>query len=313
MSRAPGAGRRPIALRSIALLLVATSAIAGARSARAAPVTVVDDRGREHAFEHAPQRIVSMLPSLTETVCALRACDRLVGVDRASNWPPQAASLPRVGGLEDTSIERVVALRPDLVLAPRSSRAIDRLESLGVRVLALEPQGLADTRRVLRTVAVVLGRAGDGETLWAAIDARIAAAAARLPAPLRGARTYVEVSEAPHAAGEASFVGETLARLGLVNIVPASLGPFPQLNPEFVVRADPQLAIASERAAASMPARPGWSAIAALRDARVCALPPAQWDLLVRPGPRLGEAAEAVVDCLAAIDTRAPRSARTPR
>jgi iron complex transport system substrate-binding protein len=264
-------------------------------------VVVVDDRGRTVTLAAPARRVVSLLPSSTESVCALGACDRLVGVDRWSNYPAQAAALPRLGGLEDTAIERIVALKPDLVLAAGSSRAIDRLESLGLPVLALEPRGFADTRRVLDAIARALGRPGEGEALWRAIEARIDAAAARMPASTRGARVYFEVSETPHAAGEASFVGETLARLGLRNVVPAALGPFPQLNPEFVVRAAPELVIGGARNVASMPGRPGWAAIPALRERRACALDPARYDLVVRPGPRLGEAAEAIADCIAAL------------
>ena len=270
-------------------------------SARRAPIVVVDDRGRPVTLAAPARRVVSLLPSSTETVCALGACDRLVGVDRWSNFPPRVAALPRVGGLEDTAVERIVALKPDLVLAAASSRALERLESLGLPVLALEPRGFADTRRVLEAIAGALGVPGEGDALWRAIEARIDAAAARVPPSVRGARVYFEVSETPHAAGEASFVGETLARLGLRNVVPAALGPFPQLNPEFVVRAAPELVIGGARNVASMPGRPGWAAIPALRERRACALDPARYEFVVRPGPRLGEAAEAIADCVAAL------------
>ena len=159
---------------------------------------------------------------------------------------------------------------------------------------------------MLRAVAQVLGRPQDGDALWARIDARIAAAAARVPAPMRGLRAYFEVSEAPHAASEGSFVGETLARLGLRNVVPASPGPFPQLTPEFIVRAAPELVFGSARAVAAMPARPGWAALPALRDRRACAIEPARYEAVVRPGPRLGEAAELLADCLLTLEARRP-------
>jgi iron complex transport system substrate-binding protein len=71
---------------------------------------VVDDRGIALELARPPQRIVTMLPSLAEMVCELGACDRLVGVDDYSNWPAQVRGLPRLGGLEDTNIERVLAL-----------------------------------------------------------------------------------------------------------------------------------------------------------------------------------------------------------
>ena len=116
--------------------------------------------------------------------------------------------------------------------------------------------------------------------------------------PLRGQRVYFEVSSAPHAAGAASFIGETLARLGMANVVPPALGPFPQLNPEYVVRAGPDIVMASRRELDAMPSRPGWQALRALRDGRSCGFAPGRYELLVRPGPRLGEAALLIADCL---------------
>ena len=103
--------------RLIALLLLAFASQAFA-------VRVTDDRGVTLDIAAPPQRIVSMLPSLTETVCELGACARLVGIDDYSNFPARVLSLPRLGGLEDTSIERVVALKPDLVLLASSSAGI---------------------------------------------------------------------------------------------------------------------------------------------------------------------------------------------
>jgi len=260
-------------------------------------VEVIDDRGARVDIPRPPQRIVSLMPSLTETVCALGACGRLVGVDDYSNWPAAVNALPHVGGMEDARVEAIVALRPDLVLAPSSSRALPRLQALGLTVLVLEPRTLRDVRRVLQALGPVLG-AGDPEEVWLRINRDVQQAALRLPAGRRGARVYVEVSSTPYAASEGSFIGELLVRLGAENIVPASLGPFPKLNPEFVVRADPQVIIVARNDAASLRTRPGWSRIAALRTGQVCALEPAQIDVLMRAGPRLGEGAQLLVDCL---------------
>ena len=100
-----------------------------------------------------PQRIVTLLPSLTESVCELDQCHRLVGVDRYSNWPESVKAVPRVGGGLDPNIESIVALKPDLVLAAGSTRGADRLQALGLNVLRLEPRNHADALRVWRTVA----------------------------------------------------------------------------------------------------------------------------------------------------------------
>lgn len=251
-----------------------------------------------------PQRIVSLLPSLTETLCELQACSRLVGVDRFSNWPDSVRALPKLGGLDDVVVERVVTLKPDLVLAAVSTRAVDRLEALGLTVVALEPRSLADAQSVYARLAQVLGRPEAAEPAWQRLRQRIAQAAARVPAALRGKRVYFEVASVPYAAGEASFIGEMLASLGLANIVPARLGPFPQLNPEFVLRAEPDLVMATTQALGEMAARPGWAAMPALAQGQACGFGPAVFDLLMRPGPRLGEAAEAVVECLLRLPSR---------
>ena len=296
-----------LALLSLALLLSLAAPLARAQApAAASAIMLDDDRGHRVTLARPAQRVVSLLPSLTETVCALGACERLVGIDRFSNWPAAVRGLPRLGGLEDTPIERIVGLKPDLVLVAVSARAIARLEGLGLTVLALEPRSLADTQRTVRTVAAALGRPQQGDVLWQGVEQRIQAAAQRVPAAWRGQRVYFEVSSAPYAAGEASFVGEVLARLGLANIVPAAMGPFPQLNPEFVLRAQPALVLASQRNLAEMPGRPGWGGLTALRQQRTCGFTEAQGDLLTRPGPRLAEGAEQVLDCLLRLAARAP-------
>jgi iron complex transport system substrate-binding protein len=287
-----------IGLWAVAWLLMAGHATAASQSTSQA---AVDDRGHRIELPAVPQRVITLMPSLTEIVCELQACDRLVGTDRYSNWPARVPSLPKLGGLEDTPLEAVLRLKPDVVLAPVSSRAIDRLESLGVRVIALEPQSLADTERVIRLVAQVLGRPAEGPALWRRMQTRITAAAARVPLSLRGQRVYFEVAAAPYAAGRASFIGETLALLGMDNVVPAVLGPFPKLNPEFVVRAQPDIMMASASAVAEMTQRPGWQGLVALRQGRSCGFAADDYELMVRPGPRLADAAERLADCLEAL------------
>jgi iron complex transport system substrate-binding protein len=278
--------------RWLAFALVLLAALARAE------IVLRDDRGVEARFAAPPQRIVSLLPSLTESVCALGACDRLVGVDRYSNWPQQVRKLPALGGLDDAQIERIVALRPDVVLAARSARVVERLEALGVRIVLLESDSHADVRRSLVALAQLLGVPERGLLLWAAIDAELTAAAARLPARWRGRRVYVEVDSTPYAAGAASFIGQTLDRVGLANVAPRELGAFPKLNPEFVVRVQPDVVIAAAQELAAMRARPGWRGLRALESGRTCAFETPQFELLIRPGPRLAEAARLVVDCL---------------
>lgn len=265
----------------------------------AAALTVQDDRRQAVELTRPAQRIVSLLPSLTETVCALGACNRLVGIDRYSNWPLAIQNLPRLGGGIDPNIEAIVAVRPDLVLLAGSTRGIERLQALGLTVLQLEPRTHADTERVLHTVAAALGLPrSESERVWREIDAGVQAAAQSLSPAARSQRVYVEVSPAPYGASESSFIGETLRRLGVGNILPAAMGPFPKVNPELVVRAQPDAILIGDSSQRSMTQRPGWAQMPALRDQRVCAFPQTQADMLVRPGPRLAEGALLMVHCL---------------
>jgi len=259
---------------------------------------LTDDRGVTINFPQPPQRIVSMLPSLTEMVCALDQCGRLVGVDRNSNYPASVRALPQVGGGLDPSIEAVVALKPDVVLMAISSRAGERLQALGIKVVALEPKSHADVRRVLEKVGALMGVI-DAQRVWRVIDAGVSAAAQSLPPAARATRVYFEVNSGPYAASESSFIGETLSRLGVKNIVPASLGPFPKLNPEFVVRANPDLIMVGDYNYIGMEQRPGWSSMRALRERRICLFTPEQADTLVRPGPRMADGARLMARCVA--------------
>jgi len=258
---------------------------------------ITDDRGMKVNLARSPQRIVSLLPSLTETVCALGQCQRLVGVDRYSNFPESVTRLPQVGGGLDPNIEAIVVLKPDLVLVASSSRSADRLRTLGLVVVSLEPKTHADVKKVIQTLGVLL-EAPNADKVWKDIDASLEAAAKSLSPKARGLRVYFEVSQAPHAAGEASFIGETLSRLGAKNIVPSQLGPFPKLNPEFIVRADPDVIMVGDRNYVGMDKRPGWAAMRAMKEKRVCIFASTLSDDLVRPGPRMAEGARAMSKCL---------------
>ncbi len=266
-------------------------------SAQAA--TVLDDQQQKIQIAQPPQRIVSLLPSLTETVCALGACQRLVGVDRYSNWPASIARVPRVGGGIDPNIESIVALKPDLVLAAGSTRGADRLQALGLTVLRLEPRNHADAQRVLRTVGDALGvPASESERVWREIQAGVQAAVQSLSPQAKAQRVYFEVSSAPYGASESSFIGETLTRMGVANILPAAMGPFPQVNPEFVVRAQPDVIMAGDSSRVSMAQRPGWASLKAMQAQRICVFKQAESDMLVRAGPRMAEGARLMAECL---------------
>lgn len=284
-------------------LVASAGAATGAASAGQA-YSVTDMRGQVQHFERVPARIVSLLPSLTESVCALGACERLVGVDDFSNYPAQIAHLPRLGKTFAPQWEAIAQLRPDVVLMSYSAPAMERLRQLGIAALALDALDIAQMEQVWQRLDQLL-QTDRAQALLSDMQQAVDQEA-RLLQDHAGQQVYFELDPSPYAAGPASFIGQLLSALGAHNIVPAALGPFPRLSPEWVVRHPPQLIIHTPATASPQFAhRPGWSAIAAVRSGRICTLTAAQADVVSRPGPRLPQAAQALAQCL-----RMPASAK---
>lgn len=303
------------------LLLIAALACAGSAVAQKAvdakqgstgastgtPYTVTDMRGRQVRLARVPQRIVSLLPSLTESLCALDACERIVGVDEFSNHPARAAALPKLGHTFAPLVEATVRLRPDVVLMAYSAPVIAQLERFGIPVLALDANDMAQLEQVLHKLDELLQVQRANALLarmQAEVDQQAKALAAQAPA---GQKVYFEVDATPYAAGPDSFIGQLLQRLGARNVLPPNLGPFPRITPEYVLRQQPELIIHTPQTpSASFATRPGWSRMPAVRSGRICALDLVETDVVSRPGPRLGEAARALARCLEMRGT-APR------
>ena len=284
---------RPRYLASgVALFLIGFSLVVFAES-----ISVADDSGVSVSFSNPPVRVISLLPSLTESVCALGKCSTLVGVDRFSNWPKSIKDLPKIGGMGDINIERIVQLKPDVVLLEKNSPAITRLNGLGIQTFALDIKSMSDEERALQKLDRVLGTS-ESARVWNQIQQEITRANKQLLSRDKTISVYFEINPAPFAAGRSSFIGDILTRLGLVNIVPESLGPFPKINPEFVVQSKPEIILLSTSSLADIQNRPGWKSIPAIAKNRVCIFTADQNDVLVRPGPRMGEAALIISECI---------------
>jgi iron complex transport system substrate-binding protein len=284
---------RPRYLASgVALFLISFSLVVFAES-----ISVADDSGVSVSFSKPPVRVISLLPSLTESVCALGKCSTLVGVDRFSNWPKSIQGLPKLGGMGDVNIERIVQLKPDVVLLERASPVIARLNGLGIKTFALDIKSISDEERALQKLDLVLGTS-ESARVWNKIQKEIVRASKQIPLREKNIRVYFEVNPAPFAAGRNSFIGDILTQLGVVNIIPDSLGQFPKINPEFVVQSKPDVILLTESTVADIQKRPGWSSIPAVMRNRICTFSNDQNDVLVRPGPRMGEAALIISQCI---------------
>jgi len=156
---------------------------------------------------------------------------------------------------------------------------------------------MSDEKRALQKLDAMLG-SSESARVWNQIEKEIMRANKQLSAKYANIRVYFEVNPAPFAAGSTSFIGEILTQLNVVNIIPKALGPFPKINPEFVVQTKPDVILLTESTVADIQRRPGWSSIPAVSKNRICAFTGKQNDVLVRPGPRMGEAALIISQCI---------------
>ena len=292
----PGRGCAVVA----ASLCLLSAFLVMSASADEARISVRDDAGRVVQLAHPARRVITMLPSLTEIVCALDLCDRLVATDRYSNFPLAVTHLPKTGGIDDASIELIVRMKPDVVVLNRSQRIEQRLSSLGIASVALKTDDFADIARSITVIGALLGVPERASALNTQINAEVAVIAAEAKAArgTREPRVYFEVDQAPYAAGPESFIGQMLTQLAVVNIAPAGHGAFPKLNPEYVVRMNPDVMFVSASEVQELAHRPGWAAIRAVREQRICSFPRQVADPVMRAGPRIATGMRLIDACL---------------
>lgn len=271
-----------LTLTALTLTLCATA------GATRYPLTLTDDLGRQVTLRAEPRRIVSMLPSNTETLCALGVCDRLVGVDNYSDFPQQVTRLPKLGGLYDPNVEAIVALKPDLVVVSKYGKLAESLAEAGVTVLAVNPETYDDVFRKTFTLGQVVNREAQAKALILNMQRDIARVEILTRNAVRKPTTYLEIDPTPYSVGPNSFIGVLLTKAGARNIIPASMGDFPKVDPEFIVKANPQLMLGLDLKAAR--SRPGWQSIQAVKSGRVLEIPRELNTMLGRPGPRLPQA-----------------------
>lgn len=257
-----------------------------------------------------PLRIVSLAPNLTELAYAAGAGSTLVGTVEYSDYPDAARALPRVGDAWRVDPERVLELRPDLVLAWSSGTPGDtvaRLESLGLRVVSIPTFRLADVATALHTIGKIAGTSAVADASAAAFDAAIR----RLRADHAGVPTvsvFIEIDDEPlYTVNGHHVISEVVELCGGRNV----FAELPQLAPpvtlEAVLARDPQVILSADDTIADPQVLWGrWTQVAAVRHGAIYSM---SSDTLTRATPRLAEGARAV--CAALDDARARRAAKS--
>lgn len=293
---------RPVA-RLLAFFFVATLGVsAQANSPRLAsqPATreVVDEMGRSVRIPISPARIISLAPSITETIYALGLQDRLVGDTDFCDYPADAQKKPKVGGIINPNLEEIAALRPDLVLVTKSINRLDTvraLDTLGIASYsATDPHTVAEIISSTQKLADVLGASDAGKSLSEELQGRLAALQSKLAAVSPRHVLFIVWTEPLISAGKDTFIADALRKAGGVSIVEATQD-WPQMSLEEVVHLQPDYLIFaashSESAARDFDAlamRPGWRLLDAVRKRHFAVIS----DAVNRPAPRIVSAIE---------------------
>ena len=250
------------------------------RSGGGYPLEVIDDSGTRHHFGAPPERIVSLVPSATETLLALGIGERLVGrtdYDRL----PELRGLPSVGGGLQPNLEVLVALEPDLVIVfeGESDRATgERLRNLGVPHFSIRPDGIADIRTIVERLGRITGTTPAADSLLAGIQGALDDVAARVESRPRRKVVYLMGGEPPWVAGPGTYIHELMVAGGADNVVEDLGGLYGPISLEELLTREVDLILVSEQTGAVPPQ------LSAVAQARV----PGWVEV---PGPRLGKAA----------------------
>jgi len=257
------------------------------------PGTYIDDIGREVSIDKVPQRIVSHVPSITETLFALGLGDRVVGVSDYCDYPEEAKLKPSVGAYYNPSIETIVAQAPDLVLTDGHSESIKGLEPLGITFFVIDPKDIDGILKDIELLGKITGVEKEAEALVSEMKGSLARVVSRVEGAPRVKVFYVfDATDLnnPWTAGPGSFVDALITMVGGENIAAQAQGAWVQFSIEQLVSSDPEIILidASHGTAVvskeELMAHAIWQGLTAVKQGRIYTV---DGDLVNRSGPRI--------------------------
>ena len=264
--------------------------------ANLAPRTFVDDLGRKIYLAKAPTRIVSMAPSVTEMLFAIGLDQEIVGVTQFCDYPSAARAKPKVG-YSNPNVESIVALKPDLVVAPREFLRTDtlaQLDRLKIPAFILEAKIVEDIPSHIQTLGRMLDRSPAADRVATGMRKRIAEVRTRMKNLPHPRLLYVLNSQPLISVGPGSFIHQLIELAGGANVAAAAKSAYPRLNMEDVLKEDPQIILFPVGSSEGVPDDEQqvwrkWTTLSAVKHGRVQRI---SADLLNRPGPRIIEGLE---------------------
>ena len=279
---------KKVSLFTVILILIA------AVFASAYPFSIKDARGKTVVFAKKPTRIVTLTPALAENVCAVGCGKYLVGVSDGTDYPAETKSKPRVGSVK-LNTERIVSLKPDLVLADTDLNvsSIGRLEKLGLKLFCVSDPDIASVKATLLTIGKITSHPATAKRAAADLDRAVKEAKA---AKKSGKRTLFIVQLNPlWAAGRDTYTDETIRMCGAVNVCGGGRG-FCKMSREKTVAANPEVIFTCRKEdTQAILNSPQWRATKAVKTGKVYTVNP---DTAVRPGPRLAKGIRFIAEYL---------------
>lgn len=254
-----------------------------------------DDRGKTLHLTQPAARIVSLAPNLTELAFVAGAGGKLVGVSNYSDYPPAAKQLPLIGDSGKSDLERILSLKPDLILAWQTGNHlgdIERLEQLGIPVFVTEPRHLADIPRLIRVIGRVAASEREAEAAAADFDRKWSALKARY-AGKKAVRVFYEIwHQPPMTVNGQHMISDVIQLCGGVNVFADARGLAPTVSQEAVLAANPEVIVASGSLYEDKAVWADWKRFSGLRAARQNNFFFIHPDLMQRQTPRMLQGAE---------------------
>jgi iron complex transport system substrate-binding protein len=261
-----------------------------------------DELNRPVTLAHTPQRIISLAPNVTELLFALGLGDRVIGVTTYCDFPPEAKTKEKVGDTLQPNLERLIALKPDLVVITTASqveRLAQQLDQLGIPLYVTNPRTVRDVAISLRHLGEATGATTQAETLAASLEQRIAAVERRVATQPKPRVLFVLQLAPLITAGRNTFLNDLITRAGGVSISGEESADYPQFSREAVIARAPEIIIApafhGEGAISESALAQAFPTTPAVRNHRLVRINP---DLTSRPGPRLVEGLEQLAQAL---------------
>ena len=285
-------------MKRILLLALASVMLAvgcGQKVSSPSDITINDDLDHKIKVGYNPKRIISLTPNTTEILCFLGLESKLIGRSNYCNYPPEVEKVQSIGDVTTFSIEKIVAMKPDLVVANRmiSLEFVEKLQSMGLNIAAFDPNtvdGIIDT---IKRIALICGVPDKTESLSVDLETYKRAESGKI--------VYIEIwNNPPTTFGKNTFGSDVIKWVGGINLGDSFEGAYPTTTDEALIKLNPDVVIIptkSDTAVEEFKSRKGFDILKAVKENRVFAI---DEDIISRPGPR-------IIDAIKQLDTEINR------